>query len=325
MLIYILGEETIGDLEYEIDKEKFFGRGNFSLPKLVETSAPFTNKCRLTVDPIVAIKRTIKIKPGEKKMIHLIVTANEDREKVLERVEKYRNEENIKRTFKLSRARVEAENRYLGLKGKQIDVFQKMLSYLIYKHPISKTKIMPYKNEKFEAQGLWKYGISGDLPILLVKISNINDIQVLEECVKAYEYYRTKNIEIDLVILNEEESSYENYVKDGIERVLFNHNIMFMQNQKAGIFILNNLEENEKRFFHVRANLVLDCHLGNIKLQMQDLEDEYLEKMKGAVYEQEKPLVIEDVQNQTENINMQELKYYNEYGGFSRRWKRVFN
>jgi len=160
-------------------------------------------------------------------MLHLIITASEEKEKVIERVENYRNEENIKRTFKLSRARVEAENRYLGFKGKQIDVFQKMLSYLIFNNPISRIKITPYENEKFGVQGLWKYGISGDLPILLVKISNINDIDVLEECVKAYEYYRTKNIEIDLVILNEEESSYENYVKDAIERVLFNHNIMF--------------------------------------------------------------------------------------------------
>lgn len=320
MLIYIHGEETIGDLEYEIDKEKFFGRGNFKVPKLVETSAPFTSKCRLTVDPIVAIKRTIQIKPGEKKMLYLIITANEEKEIVQKRIESYKNEENIKRTFKLSKARVEAENRYLALTGKQIDVFQKMLSYLIFKHPLTKTKIIPYKNEKFEVSNLWKYGISGDLPILLVKINNINDIEVLEECVKAYEYYRMKNIEIDLVILNEEESSYENYVKDAIERVLFNHNIMFMQNQKAGIFILNNLEEKEKRFLFTRANLVIDSHLGNIKLQIKDLEDEYLEKIKGSSYEQIKPQVIEEEQSKQEKINMQELKYYNEYGGFSRRW-----
>ena len=50
----------IGDLEYEIDKEKFNGRGNLSIPTLVKNSTPFTNKIRLTIDPIVALRKTVK-------------------------------------------------------------------------------------------------------------------------------------------------------------------------------------------------------------------------------------------------------------------------
>lgn len=318
MLIYIHGEETIGELEFEIDKEKFNGRGNLGFPKLVQNSSPFTNKIRLSIDPIVAIKRTIKINPGETKTLHLIVSVNEARENVLENIEKFKNEENIKRTFKLSKARVEAENRYLGLKGSEIDVYQKMLGYLLFNHPISKSKISVDMNESFATSTLWQYGISGDIPILLVKVSNINDVSVLEDVVKAYEYYRTKNISIDLIILNEEESSYENYVKDAIQRLLLNRDIAFLQNQKGGIYILNNLNKDEVKFLEVRANLVLDSHQGNLKLQLKDLEDEYLEDIKTFSYEQNNQIVINEDTNQKETINMQELKYYNEYGGFSR-------
>lgn len=311
-------DETIGDLEFEIDKEKFNGRGNLGLPTLVKNSSPFTNKIRLTIDPIVALKRTIKIAPNDKKTMHLIISVNEDKEKALEQLEKFRNEENIKRTFELSKARVEAENRYLGLTGKEIEVYQKMLSYLIFDNPISKLKIETNMDEKYSVYDLWKYGISGDLPILLIKIGNINDVKVVEDALKAYEYYRLKNIYIDLVIINEEESSYENYVKDEIEKILFNKDIAFMQNQNAGIFILNNLSKEEIKFLEVRANLTLDSHLGNIKLQIKDLEDEYLENLKTASYETNKQIVINDEQDkERENINMQELKYYNEYGGFS--------
>ena len=311
-------DETIGDLEFEIDKEKFNGRGNLGLPVLVKNSSPFTNKVRLTIDPIVALKRTIKIAPNDTKTMHLIITVNEDKEKALEQIEKFRNEENIKRTFELSRARVEAENRYLGLTGKEIEVYQRMLSYLIFAGPISKFKIETNMNEKYSVYDLWKYGISGDIPILLIKVGNINDITVVEDVIKAYEYYRLKNIYIDLVIINEEESSYENYVKDEIEKILFNRDIAFMQNQNAGIFILNNLTKEEIKFLEVRANLALDSHLGNIKLQIKDLEDEYLESLKTASYEPSDKIVINDEQTkEKEFINMQELKYYNEYGGFS--------
>ena len=64
----------IGDLEYEIDKEKFNGRGNLSIPTLVKNSTPFTNKIRLTIDPIVALRKTVKIKSGESKTINIIIT-----------------------------------------------------------------------------------------------------------------------------------------------------------------------------------------------------------------------------------------------------------
>lgn len=311
-------DETIGDFEFEIDKEKFNGRGNLGVPKLVKDSSPFTNKIRLTIDPIVAIKRTIKIAPNETKTMHLVMAVNEKREVALKKVNDYKNEENIKRTFNLSKARVEAENRYLGLKASKIDVYQKMLSYLIFENPISKLKISTNMNEKYPVYDLWQYGISGDLPILLIKVGNINDVTVVEDAIRAYEYYRIKNIGIDLVIINEEESSYENYVKDEIQKILFNRDITFLQNQRAGIFILNNLNKEEIKFLEVRANLVLDSHLGNIKLQIKDLEDEYLEGIKTANYEpNDKRVIIDDQAKEKENINMQELKYYNEYGGFS--------
>ena len=193
-----------------------------------------------------------------------------------------------------------------------------MLSYLIYNCPISKVKIETNMNEKYSVYDLWKYGISGDIPILLVKVGNVNDVTVVEDIIKAYEYYKTKNINIDLIIINEEESSYENYVKDEIEKILFNKGIGYLQNQNGGIFILNNLSKEEIKFLEVRAKLVLDSHKGNLKSQLEDLEEEYLENLKTASYEPKNPTVVEEENEKKDTINMQDLKYYNEYGGFSR-------
>ena len=313
-------DETVGDIEFEIDKEKFNGRGNLGLPKLVETSSPFTSKIKLVIDPIVAIKRTLKIKPGDTKNLYLIITVSDNKETCLKQVEKFRNEENIKRTFMLSRAKVEAENRYFGLKGKQIDVYQRLLSYLLFNYPISKVRNKISKNDKLYLSNLWKYGISGDLPILLVKISNINDINGLIDIIKAYDYYRRKNINIDLIILNEEESSYENYTKDIIQKTLLDLGVFYMQNQRGGIFVLNNLNNNEVKFLEAMCRICINCHEGNLTAQLNDLEEEYLDSIKQAGKEPKKQMIInlleENVKN-NEVLNMQNLKYFNEYGGFS--------
>ena len=112
--LYSQGNE-IGDIEYEISKEKFTGRNNFSIPKLVETSKPFSKKIELVTDSIIAIRKTINIKPKENIKLDLLICVSEDKEYVLKTIKKYMNLDNNKRTFELARARVEAENRYLGL------------------------------------------------------------------------------------------------------------------------------------------------------------------------------------------------------------------
>ena len=157
-----------------------------------------------------------------------------------------------------------------------------------------------------------RYGIHGGQYIPETLMHAVIELE------KAYEYYKTKNINIDLIIINEEESSYENYVKDEIEKILFNKGIGYLQNQNGGIFILNNLSKEEIKFLEVRAKLVLDSHKGNLKSQLEDLEEEYLENLKTASYEPKNPTVVEEENEKKDTINMQDLKYYNEYGGFSR-------
>lgn len=112
-------ENVIGDLEYEISKERFVGRNNFGIPKLVENSKPFSKKIELTTDSIIAMRKTINVKAKENAKLDLIICVSEDREYVLKTVQKYINMDNNKRCFELSRARIEAENRYLGLTRKR--------------------------------------------------------------------------------------------------------------------------------------------------------------------------------------------------------------
>jgi len=268
--------ETIGELEYEIDKEKLNGDIVCGVPKMIENSTPFSKDLGLAVDPIVALKRTIKIAPNEKVTLNLIITASYEKEEIYENLKKYTNTENVKRAFELSKAKVEEEARYLGLKGTDIETYQKLLSYLIIQNPLK--KLQNVEEEKiYHLEDLWQYGISGDFPILLVKIKDVNDSYVVREILKAFEYIKVKNIDIDLVIINEEENVYERYVKEMIETEILNRHLMYLLNQKAGIYILNANEIENIDLLEFRANFIVDAHLGNLKTIIKDLEEDYLE------------------------------------------------
>ena len=230
--------ETIGDLEYEINEDKFIGRGNLGIPIMVKNSIPLSKKIGLVTEPIVALKRTVKVKPNEEVVIDLVLSVGEELDKVKENNKKYQSSENVKTEFEVSKARVEAESRYLRVKGKEIEIYQKMLSYIIFDNPAKSTFMKSNSKQEYRQSELWKYGISGDLPIILLKVKDVNESYVIKEVLKAYEYFRTKNIETELVILDEEKHSYENYVREEIEGAILNNHMSYLKNVKGGIFSL---------------------------------------------------------------------------------------
>ena len=312
--------ETIGDLEYEIDAEKFTGRGNIGIPQMVKNSSPLSKKIGLVTEPIVALKRTMKAKKQEKTEINLIIAVGETKEKVIENIKKYTIEENIKKAFELSKAKNEAQTRYLRIKGSQIRDYQKILSYIIFNNPSKKINLEKTPKEKYSQSELWKYGISGDIPIILIKIKDSNDTYVVKEALKAYEFIRTKGFETELVIIDEEKYSYENYVMEDIEEVILNSQLSYLKNIRGGIFQLNKNEisKEDMNLLQFIAGIIIDAKKGGLNNSLKDIEEEYLEKYKKIPNEPES--IIIEPENQ-ENIdilqNTQDLKYYNEYGAFS--------
>lgn len=88
--------ETIGEIEFETDKEKFLGRNILGLPKAVENSTPFSKKVGTSTETVAAMKRIVNILPEQSVELNLIIAVGETREEALGRVVEFKNEEKIK-------------------------------------------------------------------------------------------------------------------------------------------------------------------------------------------------------------------------------------
>ena len=315
--------EKIGDTEFEIDKTKFVGRNNLGIPNAVLNSTPLSKKIGLTTEGVVALKNTIKVKPSEKAYVDLIISVEYNRELAIQNMQKYDVMENVTREFEIVKAKTEAEARYLEIKGKDMDIYQTILSYILFDNPIRNNSKLAYKF--YEQSDLWKYGISGDLPIITVTIKYINDIYVIKQILKAYEFFRTKNIKVELVIINEENYSYENYIRDEIESSILNSHQAFLKNINGGIFVLSKSEMDiqDVNLIKFVSTLVIDSHLGNLENIIKDMEDEVLENYR-VIEKTENTKIEEDTTKDTDLLSMQNLKYYNEYGAFSEDGKEYF-
>ena len=312
--------ETIGQLEFEIDKEKFTGRGNIQVPEMIRNSTPLSQKISLVTEGIVALKRTVKIKPQEKIELDLIIAVGESKEIPLENIKKYQNKENVEKAFEISKAQIEAQSRYLRIKGKDIEQYQKLLSYIIFDNPSKKSQLDKLPKKMYEQSELWKYGISGDLPIILVKVKDLNDSDVIKQILKAFEFFRIKKVEVELVLIDEEKHSYENYVREEMENIVLNLHLAYLKNIRGGIFQLNKNEIDKKdmELLEFVATVIIDSNKGSLKNAISDIEEEYFEKTK-VLEDEESSIVIkeEKIENNSFFKIDDDLKYFNEYGAFS--------
>ena len=275
--------EQIGDFEYDIDREKYLGRENLKIPKLIIENGNFSNEIGYKTDYILAMKRTIKLSPGQKANISLIICAGEEKEEVAQKITKIKSEKEIEKIFDVSKARAEEELRYLQISNSKAIKYYKLLDY-IYDENFAVQKDLDFE-KTFQKNSLWKFGISGDLPIILVKLEKLEDTYIVEEILDAYIFYRSKKIYLDLVILNEEENG--GYVENNVNELILNKQIEYLKNFSSGIFVLNkiNLSKDEIDILDFKAKIIikdydnLENYLASIDIEEYE-EDNFNECLK---------------------------------------------
>ena len=307
--------EQIGDFEYETDKEKYYSRGVKDLPIEIEEEKHFSNDDKIAVDKIIAMKRTIRISSGEKMAISLIINVSKDRNEIIQNIEEIKSEEEIAKVFELAKLRNEEELKYLQISQSKLLDYQNMLKYIIKQNYLKNNKF----SMEYRINDLWKYGISGDLPIVFVKIKTMEDVYVIEELIECFEYYRAKNIKIDLVIFNEENNVYEKYVRESIEEVISNKQLQFLLNSYGGIFLIdkgNSLKE-EIESIKFKARVIIDSKKGGISTFLKE-NDEALKILNTSNVFRKIDSLPEQVNENEDNKN---LEFENGYGGFSKNGK----
>ena len=305
-----VGNGENNELEYEIDQTK--------IPNIIEKNAPFSNSLGLVTEPCVAIKKTIKIKAGEEKELNLVIAISEKEEEVIKNLDYYRIQENINQEFNIARAKAEEEARYLNLRRSNLEVFNMILPYVMHPNPMRSMYMKEFADREFKQRDFWKYGISGDLPIILITVKSASDIYIVKELLKVHEMLRVKGIRTDLCILDYEKNVYERYVKDQIIQQILNLQIGYLQNVSGGIFILNANEIEDEDLFKLKANLVINAAKGNAVEAIKEMEEEYKKSIKNIGYQAENTIKAEmNFELIKPNINMEDLKFYNGFGGFS--------
>lgn len=316
--------EVIGELQYETDRAKFIGRNRtLDNPAAMDVDQPLSNTVGAVLDPIMSLRTRVRIKPGHSARISFVLATADNRQDVLILADKYSNPKVIGRAFELAWNRSQIETVYLDIKAKDMEIYFNMIPSILFPGPARRRfEEMIAKNRKGQTC-LWPFGISGDIPLVLLHISDIEHVALVYQLLKAHEFWRMKGLKVDLVFLAEEEGGYAQPLQDIIREAISASHARDLMNRTGGVYLLNTglITEEEKILLYAVARIILKGDGGPITEQLVWREDEPDFPLAGPV-NSDRRITEEKIEVPTApGVDISNLSFYNGIGGFSRGGK----
>ena len=206
---HVAAGSSLGELQFETDRLRFLGRGQgVRTPASVLDGGPLSNTAGAVLDPIFSLRRRVRLAPGTTARVTFTTLVAPSREAALDLADKYRDPAAFDRAASMAWTQAQVQLRHLGITPDEASLFQRLANRILYSDPSLRPPAELLQRNARGPSALWPCGISGDLPILLVRIDEVEDLGVVRQLLKAHEYFRLKLLPVDLVILNERAPSY---------------------------------------------------------------------------------------------------------------------
>ncbi|MGB4589336.1 MAG: glucoamylase family protein [Clostridiaceae bacterium] len=343
--------DIIEEIQYETERNSFLGRGNsVQNPYSITSNRPLTNTVGAVLDPIMSLRAKFRVKPGKETSISYITVVSGSRQDLLLLMEKYTHEISVESIFNQAKIRSEVEYRYLNIKAEEMVLYQEMIGSILFNSRQRLRYIDQIRKNTKGQSALWPYGISGDRPIVMVIIENSEDIGILTPLLKAHEYWRMKEMNVDLLIICREESSYASPLYNLIKEIAYskqNHEVL---KRYGDMFIVssNIMAPGDMELFCAVSRLIFNGTKGSIKnqLKLDFLKDEkifeinegppvrekIIKELTREIYSHAEEQAISAEDNFTSTwiaeevvsappleVELEkELDYYNGFGGFNK-------
>ncbi len=315
---FVTSDTSVKDeFEFDTDRAKFIGRGRtLASPISIINGRPLSGGVGAVVDPVFALRKQVTIAPGATVRLSFWTVVASSREALLPMIEKYKDASAFARSAMLAWTHGLVELRHLGIDADDAMVFQQLAGALVYASPALRASELILQNGALGFGALWPAGISGDLPIVLVRIDEIEDIGVVRQLLHAFEYWRNKGVEADLVILNSHAASYQQELQTALETLcqsVPSRHRLGRDNSKGSVYLLRSdlLQPQTLTALPAAAQAVFHARRGALAEQIVRLISQ--SQVVAAPPRRPAPPEIS-----ARRASTSDLEFYNGYGGFRR-------
>jgi cyclic beta-1,2-glucan synthetase len=303
--------KSVGALEYETDRSKFVGRGR-GPSNPAAAGARLSGSVGPVLDPIFALRKTVRLPARSRVSVTFATGLANSRAEALNLIGKYRSMHAFAREAEFAWTQSRVQLRHLNVSTAKAHLYQKLGGRILYLDSALRPSSHALSRNARMQSNLWAYGISGDVPIVLVQIHDEKDMPMVRELLHAHEYLRLKGLAFDLVVLNERATSYIQSLQEEILRQVRMSGSHAQLDKSGGVFARRSdlMPKEDVVLLRSSARMVLNANLG-------PLED--LLKLRKATRELPDEFVAPTTKRTLPAIEFSPpaLEFFNGLGGFA--------
>jgi cellobiose phosphorylase len=305
--------QQVSDLiEYETSRMKFLGRGgSIRHADTIDNRRTLSGTVGTTLDPIMSMRRRLLIPAGSTIEAYILTGFSKSKEQLLQLTEQYRTAADVEHAFKTSSVFNNMRTSLSLLKGSQMRLYNNMSKYLVQTATLGNHRNDLLATNTLSQSDLWRFGISGDLAILLLEVDDIERSGFAKEMMRAFEYFKVHGLMLDLVIINDVPEKDRETLDHFIHGMAGTEHLWAEHNEIGKVFVLNgnDVTPEERILLHTVARLAFSTKEGvTLTQQLRRLElanQHYQDKIEYPVLRPKKDFRV-----------WSDLEFYNQYGGF---------
>jgi len=254
---------------YETDRAAFLDR-NSGLRHPRGATQPLRGTTGWTLDPIMAIQLDLKLEPMETRQFAFVTIAAGSRASALELAGRYSTLASLDWAISDAARTVAREAQQAILEPEQLPEIQLLASLLLAPRWALRGTAAQVSLNRLGQPRLWALGLSGDLPILLIRANEGRDAELLRVLMRAHRLWRNRSFAVDLVILRMGVSGYEEPVRERIQALIREVGLQDMVGRNGGIHMLfgDQVSPDDRSLLESTASVILDETLGPLARQL---------------------------------------------------------
>ena len=305
--------ETLAGIQFETDRARFLGRGHTPAePLAVIEDRPLSNTAGIVLDPIFSLRCRVRLQTNQTARVVFTTGIAESRERAVMLAEKYRDAKTFERESRLAWTRAQVEMSHLHIDPDEAHLFQRLAGRILYTDWSLRPRPHVLALNTLPQSGLWSQGISGDLPIVILRLDREEDIQMARQLLRAHQYLRSKGLQFDLVILNDRPTSYADNLQDSLETAVRTSGAQGLLDKPGGVFVRRSdgMPEEERILLHSVARVVIVSERGSLEDQLvrqpieESLPPPFQPRAPAQIYRETSP-------------ELPKLSFFNGLGGFA--------
>jgi cellobiose phosphorylase len=260
-----------GEISYETDRMRFIGRGRTAAaPQAMDEVATLSGSAGSVLDPIVAIRHRITLEPEQTATVDMVCGIAATRDAALSLAGKYQDRHLADRVFELAWTHSQVVLRQINATEADAQLYGRLAGSVIYANSALRADVGVLGKNRRGQSGLWGYAISGDLPIVLLQIGDMANIDLVRQLVQAHAYWRLKGLAVDLVIWNEDHAGYRQVLQDQIMGLIAAGLEAHVMDRPGGIFVrrAEQISEEDRVLLQSVARAIISDSRGTLAEQI---------------------------------------------------------